>query len=60
MIELTGHIASYKFGTMTDAIKRINQWAEDGLADEKAVCGFIMQLFHEIPEDVYNDLIEAS
>lgn len=60
MIELTGNISSYKFGTFGDAIQRINKWREDGLAGEKEICSFIMQLFHEIPEDIYNDIIEKN
>jgi len=57
MISIEGTIAQYKFESFELAIKRLNSWIEQGLATEKDLCFFIMQLFHEIPEDVYNDLI---
>ena len=49
--------AYYSFDTLQAAIKRINSWFDQGLINEKECAGFIIQLFHCIPEDIYNDII---
>lgn len=49
--------ALYSFDSLQSTIKRINSWFEQGLINEKECAAFIIQLFHEIPEDMYNDII---
>ncbi len=56
--KLNGGIgAIYSFDTLQNAIKRINSWFDDGLINEKECMAFIIQLFHQIPESEYNDII---
>lgn len=61
MITLNGGLgARYSFGTFGDAIKRLAKWEEGGMINEEEICAFIIQLFHAIPENMYNDIIEKS
>jgi hypothetical protein len=57
-ITLNGGIGSiYSFDSFEGAIKRINAWFEQGLINEDECMGFIIQMFHQIPESNYNNII---
>lgn len=60
MIRIQGFLNSYQFESFADAIKRLNQWNIDGLVSERDNAEFIIQLFHEIPEGLYNDIINLD
>lgn len=60
MITIQGFLNTYQFGTFGDAIQRINQWRIDGLVSEREIAEIIIQLFHEIPEELYNDIINLD
>jgi hypothetical protein len=59
-IQLTGSITKYKFDSFEDALRRIINWKNTGLCTEKDLMGFIVQLFHEIPDDIYNQIIDQD
>lgn len=58
MVAITGVVGKYKFASFEDAIKRLNKWLEDDLITEDELMRYIIELFHEIPEDKYNSIIE--
>jgi len=60
MIKLKGDISFYETDSLSSAVVGISKWVEKGLANERDVAGFIIQLFHQIPEPIYNDIIEKS
>lgn len=60
MITIHGFLNKYQFGSFGDAIKRLNQWQNDGLVSERDIAEFIIQLFHEIPEELYNDIVNQD
>lgn len=58
MIVLNGGIgARYSFETFGEAIKRLGKWNDENLVSEKEMCDFIIQMFHQIPEPIYNEII---
>jgi hypothetical protein len=59
-VQLIGGIADYKFDSFEDALKRIIDWKNRDLCTERDLMGFIVQLFHEIPNDVYNQIIDQG
>jgi len=58
MITITTGINTYRFDSVADALKRICKWTENGLASEKESCAFIIQLFNQIPDSIYNQIID--
>lgn len=59
-VQLVGGVADYRFDSFEDALKRIIDWKNRGLCSERDIMGFIIQLFHEIPNDVYNQIIDSN
>lgn len=57
-VRISGLVGEYKFDTFTQAIIRLAKWIEDGLISEDEVMKAIYELFHEIPEEKYNSIIE--
>lgn len=57
---LTTSITSYSFDSLKDALARILRFENDNLISERESAKFIMQLFHQIPEDIYNDIINET
>ena len=53
-------ITDYRFENIEDAIKAIARWNDNGSSNEKTNARFIIQLFHQIPESVYNDIVDIS
>lgn len=60
MVAIRGVIGDYKFGSFEDAIKRISSWIDQDLITEKQMMEFIYDLFHQIPEDIYNDISDRK
>jgi hypothetical protein len=61
MLVLNGGIgARYSFDTYEAAIKRLHSWFNDGLITEKECMAFIIQMFNQIPEGIYNDIINED
>ncbi len=61
MLTLNGGIgARYTFDTYEAAIERLHKWFKDGLIDEKECMAFVIQMFNQIPEGTYNDIINES
>lgn len=56
-IVIKSGIGEYRFPNLTDATKALFRWQDEGLASEKEIARFIIQLFHQIPEPLYNDII---
>lgn len=52
------NIFSYTFDSYHEAFKRFAKWFEDGLVSEEECMGFVIEMFHQIPEGVYNRLAE--
>jgi hypothetical protein len=58
-IVIKSGIALYKFSSLKDATKALFRWQNDGLAEEKEIADFIIQLFNQIPETLYNDIVDS-
>lgn len=52
--------AIYSFDSLQGVIDRIDKWFDQELIDEKECAAFIIQLFHQIPEETYNDIINKT
>ncbi len=60
MVAIEGIVGQYKFDSFADAIKRLASWAEKDLITEKQLMAYIMELYHQIPEDKYNSIVNES
>lgn len=49
--------ATYSFDTLQEAFKRMHYWFESNLVSERECEEFIIQIFHQIPEGDYNEII---
>lgn len=59
-IVIRSGIGVYRFKDLTDASRALFRWQDEGLAEEKDIAGFIIQLFHQIPEPLYNDIVHEN
>jgi hypothetical protein len=57
---LTSAISLYTFDSLGDSLRRLTKWEESGLITEREYAKFIIQLFHQIPEELYNDIINET
>lgn len=58
--ELRSAITTYSFDSLGDSLRRLIQWEGSGLITEREYAKFIIQLFHQIPEEMYNDIINET
>lgn len=58
MITLSGgfEFTRYSFDTFGEALNRISKWTEKDLVSEEECADFIVQLFHQIPDELYNKI----
>jgi len=54
---IEGIVGQYKFDCFGDVVTRLAQWVRDGLITEKQLAAYIIQLYNQIPEGTYNDII---
>lgn len=57
---LRSSITSYTFDSLGDSLRRLTKWEEDGIITEREYARFIIQLFHQIPDELYNDIINET
>ncbi len=58
MITYSGLIGRYECETFEEALKSLIARKDKGIIDEKDIMKAIIQLFHQIPEKDYNDIID--
>ena len=56
MVSLNGSIefSRYTFDDFASALKTMNRWIEQNLVTEEECAAFIVQMFHQIPDELYN------
>jgi len=58
--KLRSAISTYTFDSLGDSLRRLTKWEEGELISERDYASFIIQLFHQIPEEMYNDIINET
>ena len=48
----------YTFYSFADALRNLLFRYDKGLVNEKDLASYIVQMFHAIPEELYNDIID--
>lgn len=56
-IKIKSGLFTYEFETLRDATKALFQWQDKEYVTDKDIAQFVIQLFHQIPEQLYNDII---
>ena len=59
-VVLRTSITSYSFDSIRDALRRISVWNNEELLSDRESAKFIIQLFNQIPEELYNDIINET
>jgi hypothetical protein len=60
VIILKDTLSSYTFDSLGEALRRLSKWSEQGLIEERESANFIIQLFNQIPDSLYNSLQNGS
>ncbi len=56
-IKIKDGMQLYSFETLKDATKALFRWQDKEMVTDKEIAAFIIQLFHQIPETLYNDIV---
>jgi hypothetical protein len=49
-------LSRYEFDSISEALRRISKWSDKQMISEKEAAKLIIQLFHEIPDSLYNSI----
>lgn len=49
-------LSSYQFDSVSEALRRISKWSDKQMITEREAAKLIIQLFHQIPDSLYNSI----
>lgn len=55
-IVLRDALSTYEFDTLGDSLRRLSRWSDKEMITDREAARFIIQLFHQIPDPVYNSI----
>lgn len=56
MIIIKDTLSSYQFDSVSEALRRISKWSDKQMITEREAAKLIIQLFHQIPDSLYNSI----
>lgn len=55
-IILRDTLSTYEFDNLGDSLRRLSKWSEKEMITDREAAKFIIQLFNQIPEGMYNSI----
>lgn len=56
MIILKDALSSYSFDSLSEGLTRLSRWSDKQMITEREAAKFIIQLFNQIPDSLYNSI----